>query len=220
MKPELLIFDLDDTLYPPQSRVWDEIGDRINQFIHERLNLPLNEVARLRDDLYLQYGTTLRGLELLYGIDARDYLDYVHDLPMQHYLDPHPALRLSLLGIPIRKAIFTNGDRAHAQRVTSALGLADCFDQIIDILDVSPYCKPMPEAFQMALQKLGATNPARCVLFEDSPRNIQTARSLGLYTILVGTNGAQPVAHDHIHTIGSLPDLFDVNFCLRSPGSG
>ncbi len=215
MKPELLIFDLDDTLYPPQTGVWDEIGNRINRFMQQHLRLPLEEVVQLRDDLFRQYGTTLRGLEILYNIDAHEYLNYVHDLPMHEYLDADPALRLSLLKIPIRKAIFTNGDRAHAQRVTEALGLAGCFDQIIDILDVSPYCKPMPEAFEIALQKLAVTDPTRCVLFEDSPRNIQTARSLGLYTVLVGKNGTQPVAHGNIYSIGSLLDLFKKDFSLR-----
>ncbi|MEN4010976.1 MAG: pyrimidine 5'-nucleotidase [Chloroflexota bacterium] len=220
MKPELLIFDLDDTLYPPHTGVWNEIGDRINHFMQNRLNLPPDQVASLRDDLYHQYGTTLRGLQLLFGIDAREYLDYVHDLPVQQFLAPNPTLRRSLLALPIRKAIFTNGDRAHAQRVIGALGLADCFDQIIDVVDVSPYCKPMVEAFRLAFEKLGVQDPARCVLFEDSPRNIQTAHSLGLYTVLVGKNGSSPLAHGKIHAINGLLDLFDEQFNLRMTRSG
>jgi FMN phosphatase YigB (HAD superfamily) len=43
------------------------------------------------------------------------------------------------------------------------LQVADCFDGIVDILDVSPYCKPMPEAFATACAKpASATRANAC----------------------------------------------------------
>ncbi len=72
MKPELLIFDLDDTLYPPESGMWHAIGERINQYIQKRLGLSLSEAIALRDQMYLQYGTTLRGLQMHYGVPPQD----------------------------------------------------------------------------------------------------------------------------------------------------
>ena len=32
---ETLFFDLDDTLYPPTSGLWDAIGERIETFMRE-----------------------------------------------------------------------------------------------------------------------------------------------------------------------------------------
>lgn len=214
MKPELLIFDLDDTLYPAETGLWHAIGERINQYIQQRLNLSLADAIVLRDQMFHQYGTTLRGLELIYGIPAQEYLAFVHDVPVTRFLKPDPELQKILNTLPFRKIIFTNGDRAHANRVISALQLEGCFDEIIDIVDVSPYCKPMPQAFQLALQKSQVHDIGQCVLFEDSQRNLSTARSMGMFTVQVGRNGSPSEAHLQIHTIHELASLFTPNFCI------
>ncbi len=214
MKPDLLIFDLDDTLYPPESGLWNAIGERINLYIQIRLGLPLLEAIALRDQMYHQYGTTLRGLQVHYGISAQDYLAFVHDVPLSRYLKPDQRLRHVLNSIPLRKIIFTNGDRAHAGRVLNALQLEECFDDIIDVLDTAPYCKPMPQAFQLALQKSGIQDASRCVLFEDSHRNLATARSLGMFTVQVGKNAHPSQADRQIETIHEVGSLFTTTLCI------
>ncbi|GIV66801.1 MAG: pyrimidine 5'-nucleotidase [Chloroflexota bacterium] len=214
MKPELLIFDLDDTLYPPESGLWHAIGERINLYIQNKLGLTLSEAITLRDQMYHQYGTTLRGLQSHYSIPAEEYLAFVHNVPVNLFLKPDPVLRTILVNIPIRKIIFTNGDRAHAHRVLSALQLEDCFDEVVDIQDIEPYCKPMPQSFQLALQKVGVEDISRCVLFEDSPRNLSVARSLGMFTIHVGKNGVSSEAHLRISDIHELISLFTPEFSI------
>lgn len=215
MKPELLVFDLDDTLYSPESGLWHAIGDRINLFIQQRLDLPPVEASRLRDQLFNQYGTTLRGLEASFGIDAAEYLAFVHDVPLHQFLKPDPVLRQILSSLPFRKIIFTNGDRAHAGRVLSALNVADCFDGIIDVMDIAPFCKPMPESFHLAVKIAAVKDLSRCVIFEDSPRNLTAARSLGLFTVQVGKNGTSSPAHLQINTIHDLPAIFTDSFCIE-----
>ncbi|GAP10466.1 pyrimidine 5'-nucleotidase [Bellilinea caldifistulae] len=214
MKPELLIFDLDDTLYPPESGLWHAIGERINLYIQQRLGLTLSEAMALRDQMYHQYGTTLRGLQIHYGIPVQEYLAFVHDVPLNVYLKPDPQLRNILISLPLRKIIFTNGDRPHANRVLKALQLDGCFDDIIDIVDIDPYCKPMPQSFQLAVEKAGIRDISRCVLFEDSHRNLLTARSLGMFTVQVGKNGALSAAHLHIPDIHQVASIFTPSFCI------
>ncbi|MCX7975512.1 MAG: pyrimidine 5'-nucleotidase [Bellilinea sp.] len=216
MKPELLIFDLDDTLYPPESGLWHAIGERINQYIQLRLGFSLSEAIALRDQMYLQYGTTLRGLQLHYGIPPQDYLAFVHDVPLSHHLKPDPHLRKILTSLPFRKIIFTNGDRAHANRVLKTLQVDGCFDGIIDILDIAPYCKPMPESFQLMLEKEAVRDVSRCVLFEDSHRNLVTARAMGMFTVQVGKNGAASEAHLQIRTIHEVASLFTPAFFISN----
>ncbi len=218
MKPETLIFDLDDTLYPPDSGVWQRIGERINLYMHTKVNIPLAEVTRIREAYFHEYGTTLRGLQILHHVDALDYLSFVHDIPLQEYLKPNPILRSRLASLPQNKVIFTNADRAHAERVIDALDLGGIFEQIIDIIAIHPYCKPQPEAFQIALQKLGIADPSRCVIFEDSARNLRTARSLGLITVFVGSNGQFSGAHLRISSLDELMKIFKPDFSLTIRG--
>lgn len=213
MKIDTLIFDLDDTLYPPSTGVWDAIGDRINQFIQGYLDLPPESVPVVRDELFHKYGTTLRGMQIVYGIDPYQYLNYVHNIPLDDYLQPNPALRNVLSRIDARMVIFTNSDQNHALRVLDRLGLAGIFERIIDVMDVAPYCKPQPEAFRLALDILGNPDPARCVMIDDSQRNVDAARELGFHTILVGNhNGSRIAADARLKTLENLADLAEVSF--------
>ena len=87
-----MLFDLDDTLYPSTSGVWDAIGDRMDSYIIKKLGVAANEVKQIRNGLFHKYGTTLRGLKTLYHIDERDFLDYVHDIPLTQFLRNDEAL--------------------------------------------------------------------------------------------------------------------------------
>ncbi|HWR65127.1 MAG TPA: pyrimidine 5'-nucleotidase [Bellilinea sp.] len=213
MTLEYLIFDLDDTLYPPTSGVWDAIGARINQFLLDNLKLTPDNVNEVRQYLFHTYGTTLRGLQTEYGIDPYKYLNYVHNIPLETFLQPNPALKQILKKISSRKVIFTNSDQNHALRVLGQLALDGVFERIVDVLDVAPYCKPQPEAFEKALHLMGKPDPTRCVVVDDSLRNIQTAREMGFKTILIGShNGGAKAAHAQLDTIMDLPQLTDLPF--------
>jgi len=139
---DTIFFDLDATLYPESNGLWPAIRDKIGQFMREKMNIPAAEIPDLRESYYLNYGTTLRGLQIHYGIESQVYLNYVHDLPLQDFLQPDPNLRKMLLSIPKQRWIFTNSDRPHAERVLSRLGIADCFEDIVDVYAMEPHCKP------------------------------------------------------------------------------
>jgi HAD superfamily hydrolase (TIGR01509 family) len=163
---KVLFFDLDDTLYPSAAGLWEAIRQRIDLYMIERMNLPREIVPELRKELFLKHGTTMRGLE--------------------DYLQPDPMVRSTLEKYPQRKVIFTNADTNHANRVILALGLEGCFDQIIDIRDIRPFCKPQLEAFNKALHLVGVKDPAECVMIDDAQRNLQAAHETGLFTIQIG----------------------------------
>lgn len=190
MLPETIFFDLDDTLYPASCGLWRDIRGRIDLYMRERLAIPEEQVMPLRRHYYETYGTALRGLEREYPLDKADFLAFVHDLPLADYLKPNPLLRTVIESIPAKKIIFTNADTAHAGRVLTALGLQGCFDGIVDVLAVSPYCKPMPESFEIALRLAGQPDPRHCVILDDMPRTTLAARRLGMFSVLVSENGA------------------------------
>jgi pyrimidine 5'-nucleotidase len=116
----------------------------------------------------------------------------VHDLPLGNYLTPDIAQRSVITLLPTRNLIFTNADIHHAERVLAALNLRDLFPTIVDVNTVAPYCKPMPESFDIAMKAAGETDPSRCVMIDDLPRTTRAAKSAGMFSILFGgafTNG-------------------------------
>jgi pyrimidine 5'-nucleotidase len=207
-----LFFDLDDTLYPASNGLWNAIRDRMSDYMQTRVGIPAAQIPELRRIYYETYGTTLRGLQLHYSVKPADYLAYVHDLPLQDFLQPDPALRALLSGLPQRKWIFTNADAAHARRVLAHLELEDCFIGIVDVAAMGYHCKPEAEAYRLALEKAGEEDPHRCVVLDDSPRNLAAAWEMGFTTVLIGANGPDPVAHYHLTRLHDLwrvfPDLW------------
>jgi len=208
-----LYFDLDDTLYPASSGLWDAIRDRMNIYMRKFIDLPLADIVSIRQKYLEQYGTTLRGLQAHYEVDVDEYLAFVHDLPLEKYIHPDPNLRSLILSLPQRRWIFTNSDHNHANRVLKIIGLEECFEGIIDIRAIDFACKPDVTAYQRAMKIAGDDDPSTCAIFDDSVRNLAPARKLGFYTILVGKNGSDPKVDRSISSLhdlkNSLPELWE-----------
>jgi putative hydrolase of the HAD superfamily len=207
MRFSTFFFDLDETLYPSSSGLWMEIRNRINTYMHDRMGFTREQIEVVREKYFREYGTTLRGLQANHQVDMDDYLAFVHDVPLASYLHPDPALRRALESIPARKFIFTNADCAHAGRVTRALDLDGVFESCIDVHVIWPYCKPMPEAFQLALKAAGDPDPHKCVLLDDQGRITRAARATGMYTVLVGKDDPGFVADEALADLSDLPLL-------------
>jgi pyrimidine 5'-nucleotidase len=200
-----LIFDLDDTLYPSYSGLWDAIRERMNEYMFERLKIPFEEIPHIRQRLLDTYGTTLRGLQHEFEVDTDDFLSYVHDLPLEEYISPNPELRQILLSLPQERWIFTNADSFHAKRVLAVLKLEDCFKGIIDIRSLNFLCKPDKAAYVMAMKIMGNENPQESILFDDSIRNLAPARELGFFTFLIGKKESHPSVDKSLLSLNDLP---------------
>ena len=194
MKFTTIFFDLDDTLYPSSTGLWLAIKERMNIYMRERMGFDPAEIPQLREQYYRQYGTTLRGLQAHHNVDVEDYLAFVHDIPLDAYIQPNPSLCGLIASLGTRNLIFTNADASHARRVLTALALDSCFETIVDVNAVAPYCKPMPESFQIAMRMAGESDPTRCVMIDDLPRTTKTAREAGFFSILFGQDEPHPDA--------------------------
>jgi len=60
---------------------------------------------------------------------------------------------------------------------------------------VAPYCKPMPEAFAIAMKLAGESDPSRCVMIDDLPRTTCAAKSAGMFSILFGETATSEEAN-------------------------
>lgn len=209
MKFTTIFFDLDDTLYPSSTNLWLAIKNRMNEFMRDRMNIPVNEIPALREKYYLQYGTTMRGLQANHKIDTDDFLAYVHNLPLDSYLTPDPVQREVIASLPTRNLIFTNADSAHAERVLTVLNLRDLFPLIVDVNVVTPYCKPMPESFEIAMKLAGESDPARCVMIDDLTRTTRAAKEAGMSSILFGGADAGEDANASLSDWNELTDILE-----------
>jgi putative hydrolase of the HAD superfamily len=206
-----LVFDLDDTLYPPGNGLWDEIGSRINQYMISHAGVDAAQVNEVRRQYYQKYGTTLRGLMTeVPGVNPDEYLAYVHDVNPGRYLNLNPALDIMLASLPQSKVIFTNSDTAHTQRILACLGVQAHFTQIVDIRAMGFNNKPLPQAYDALLTAIGV--PAtQCVFIEDSLRNLQPAKALGMTTLLVGPPNLSATGIDY-----QVANILDVASVIRT----
>ena len=182
-----LLFDVDDTLYSPHSGLWEALSERISLYMIERLRIEPSDVPNLRKYFAQNYGTALNGLRHSdYAVDIDDYLSFVHDLPLEEYIQPNPELESMLSRIPLEKVVFTNSDSAHSTRIMNRLSITHHFAsaRIIAIRALGFVNKPDPLAYQKALTILNA-KAHECIFVEDSLRNLLPAKAIGMMTVLV-----------------------------------
>jgi len=184
------VFDLDNTLYPPELRLFDQIERLMTQYITREIGLDADAAHKLRRDYWRRYGTTLAGLMVEHGIRPEPFLREVHDLDLS-VIPESPTLRAAILALPGKKYVYTNGSRAHGINVSAARGLGGVFDAIYGIEDAGFIPKPDRRAFESVFA-LADFDPALAVMFEDDPRNLEVPRALGMQTVLVGP---RPTTH-------------------------
>lgn len=248
LKCECLLFDLDDTLYPFNSGIAADIKKNIQDYMVHKLGVDEAISLDLCVLLYKQYGTTMAGLRAVgYQFDYDDYHSFVHGRLSYDKIKPDPVLRNILLSLPIRKLVFTNGDRTHASRALKRLGIEDCFEGVVcfetlnptsppppvpaqelEIFDLMKHlahpqpavqlpkspilCKPSREAMLQALD-VASINPQTTILFDDSFRNIEAAKQIGMCTVLVGTSERKKGADHALESLHNmkeaLPELWE-----------
>lgn len=183
------IFDLDNTLYAPEVRLFDQIERRMTHYVMRITGAPEAEASRLRSHYWRQHGTTLAGLMAEHAVDPVPYLREVHDIDFSA-LTPDPELAALITALPGRKIIHTNGDSTYARRVLEHRGL-DIFEAVYGIEEVAFHPKPDARAYH-AVIAAHTVDPTRAAMFEDDPRNLVVPDALGMATVLVGSGQAGP----------------------------
>ncbi|WP_249781704.1 pyrimidine 5'-nucleotidase [Bradyrhizobium semiaridum] len=188
------VFDLDNTLYPHHVNLWQQVDARIGEFVSNWLKISPEEARVLQKDYYLRYGTTMRGMMTEHGVQADDYLAYVHRIDHSP-LQPNPAMGAAIERLPGRKLILTNGSVDHVDAVLGRLGIGHHFEGVFDIIAAELEPKPAPQTYQKFL-KLHGVDPKRSAMFEDLARNLVVPHELGMTTVLVVPDGSQEVVRE------------------------
>ena len=191
------VFDLDNTLYPPQARLFDQIELRMTRYVMDALGVDRPEADRLRKRYWHLYGTTLAGLMREHGVDPGPYLVEVHEISMAQ-LEPDPVLASRIRDLSGRRIVYTNGTAPYAERVLAARGLSGLFDAVYGVEHAGYLPKPERAAFEAIFARDGVA-PDQAAMFEDDPRNLAVPHEMGMRTVHVAPE-RHAAAHIHHHT--------------------
>lgn len=178
------LFDMDGTLIdnmPYHDRVWleflGELGARPDpRHFHEQATGKTNrEILRLflgadlSDEAAQRYSIEK---EIRY---RKLYRAVIQPLPgLLHFLaQAHRA--------GVRLGLATSAGHENIDFVIDLLGIAGFFQAVIGSEDVT-HGKPDPQAFLLAAERLG-TDPAACLVFEDSTNGILAAHRAGMRVV-------------------------------------
>jgi putative hydrolase of the HAD superfamily len=180
---ETWVFDLDNTLYPPEMALFDQINVRMTDWVMRVAGVDRAEADALRHRYWRDHGTTLAGLMRHHGIDPGPYLEDVHEIDFG-VLSPDPALAMAIAALPGRKIVYTNGTKPYAERVIAHRGLSGLFDAVYGVEHAGLIPKPERAAFETVFAGDGLNGP-RAAMFEDDARNLAVPHAMGLRTVLV-----------------------------------
>ncbi len=195
------VFDLDNTLYPPSMRLFDQIEAKMTDWVMRRLEVTRAHADHLRATYWSLYGTTLAGLMHEHGIQPGDYLDAVHDIDFSP-LAPDPVLAGRIAALPGRRIVYTNADVRYAARVLAARGLTGLFDAVYGVEEAGFVPKPERAAFERVFAQDGL-DPTRAAMFEDDARNLAVPHALGMRTVHIAPiRDPAPHIHHHAEDLG------------------
>ena len=191
------VFDLDNTLYPPEARLFDLIEVRMTDWVMGAIGVDRPEADRLRRHYWHTHGTTLAGLMREHDVDPAPYLTDVHDISMDSLI-PDPTLAARIRALPGRRIVYTNGCAPYAERVLHARGLSGLFDAVYGVEHAGFLPKPERAAFDAVFTQ-DNLDPLAAAMFEDDPRNLAVPHDLGMRTVHVAPTRAD-APHVQFHT--------------------
>ncbi|MFM6853775.1 MAG: pyrimidine 5'-nucleotidase [Sphingopyxis sp.] len=189
------LFDLDNTLYPPATALFDQIDVKMGQFIMQLARCDAAEARAIQKRYFHDHGTTLAGLMMHHGVEAEDFLRFVHDVDLSH-VGPDHGLRAAISRLPGECHIFTNADADYARAVLRARGLDGLFSSIIDIRATGYIPKPQAGAYSRMAAQIGGFSPECAVFIDDMSRNLRPAHAMGITTVWLD-NGSESGDRDH-----------------------
>ena len=180
------IFDLDNTLYSGQTKVFSEVDKKMSAYISKKLDVDLIKAKEIQKKYFYDTGTTLSGLMKYNKVNPHEFLEFVHDIDIS-WLPKDLLLREELIKIKEKKYIFTNGSHSHAKNITNQLGIEDLFDGTFAITDADFIPKPSIEPYKKLIKKFDL-DPKKSILIEDIAHNLEQAKNLGMKTCWLENN--------------------------------
>ena len=201
------LFDLDNTLHNATPHIFPHINRSMRQYIERHLGVDESEATRIRQDYWIRYGATLRGLMRHHGTDPKHFLWETHQFPdLRRMLDFEKPMLHILRKLPGKKILFSNAPRHYTDAILEITGLDRCFSATYSVENLRFQPKPMLAGFRTLL-RAEHLDPKRCIMVEDSLPNLISAKKLGMKTVWVSTSLRQsPFVDIKIKSVLQLPE--------------
>ncbi|KAF7684326.1 hypothetical protein TCON_0469 [Astathelohania contejeani] len=187
----LLVFDIDDTLYTPDTMVHPTIRNGLYEYAAEKLGISFEEARDLGVKYNNEYGLGVKGYIYEHSLDPKGIFEHImNSMKPEELLNQDTELRDILNRIPYNKIIFTNGTLEQATRILNALGIMDCFELLFHVgySYKDFWSKPEKRCYKYIESIVGIEKPNKIYFFDDALQNINMANELGWHGIHVGPN--------------------------------
>lgn len=192
------LFDLDNTLHDASKGIFKQIHLCMNQAIQTLLNVDQVKANKLRIKYWHRYGATLIGIVRHHNVCPHEFLFRAHHFPIAPYIHYETGLNQALARLPGEKILLTNAPLTYARTVLQYAGISHHFQSIMSIesMQRAIYFRPKPSvaAMQQALADLGIC-AHQTIFIDDTPKNLKSAKQLGIYTVLFDHPSSPGVTH-------------------------
>ncbi|PPR79965.1 MAG: hypothetical protein CFH01_00071 [Alphaproteobacteria bacterium MarineAlpha2_Bin1] len=179
------IFDLDNTIYNSNLKLFPQVQKRIGKFVSNYLDINITEAEKIQKKFFFKYKSTLKGLMNEHNMKPDKFLDFVHDIDYS-ILKPDKEFDFLLDQLPGKKYIYTNGSTKHAINVLEHMNISNHFLGVFDIKDANFEPKPDMDSMKSFINKF-SINVENALMAEDMAINLEPPHKLGIKTLLVQT---------------------------------
>ncbi len=184
----VVIYDLDDTLYNKTEEFADLLDSTMAKALIEDLGLKMDfeEAKRLVTESFRIYRDGGEIFYRDYGINPRDLFIAYHRRKPVEKIVPYDNLLDKLKKVPADQYIFTASDRYASDKILKHLGLWTYFkDRCYSVEDFGVYKKnENAKVYHQYCDKI-KVKPQDCVFVDDSYSNLECAKAAGMTTVRI-----------------------------------
>ncbi|MBD3355419.1 HAD-IA family hydrolase [Candidatus Woesearchaeota archaeon] len=195
MKYDLIIFDMDGTLYKmendPKREFFDndffrDIRKNCVDYISRLEGVDIEKAEQAMQSIIDEYqGEWSKGFIEKYGVDRKEYFSNTWNLDAEKFVGKNDNLRGILNSISCKKAVLTSAPEVWAENVLDRLNIRDVFDGVwFGDVDIR---KPDKRAYIQVADALGV-EIGNCLMVEDEERFLLPTKELGMDAVFIGKN--------------------------------
>ncbi len=187
MQNKTLVFDLDATLYYVGDKVEKLCDAKVVSYLIENMEVDEISALELIKKFREKYRYDSEAVEKEFPVKQRDFVEYVCDVSTD-CIPQDKELDTILKQISNTKYILTDSTQKHSKDVLNKMQVdVNLFTYIYDAHDMNYIFKYRKECFEQFLSKFNL-KAKDCIMFEDSIKNLETAKSCGMITVYIKPN--------------------------------
>ena len=205
MAIKVCVFDLDGTLYPGTSTLYQAMSLQIRSWFQTQLRIADSDMEGFYEEMKSTYPNPLDAMAA-YDLSVASYHERVFSsLDPVMYLREDLSLQLSFEQLSTRNYVVTLSSQEHARRVLASLGIAH---QIVEVVS--------PGTNWNTTKKFDAYNAIReneqcalsevCIVGDNLQVDLEDAAKAGYLCLLLSSQSNSPL----VRNIGSITELPEI----------